>query len=325
MNSAPVSEQNVALPDSDSVVANNHLTAELPIFSSTDLYQDSQGVYYLEYHEPVDNCHYLPKADETQLKSGFTSDVLHVQTIQDDINVKYEFDKRYCAKNLTVHNPESVFALPTIYMPNNGILSSDTIFMPSFNCSLPTPPPPISGFSLPSINDLFGGKMKNVSRRPRRQPFDYISLLDLNRVKYNRWKSSIDFAKEQCGNRDQLLSFIMTLLEDSRKSNQHVQWLTETDVIQSPRCFEFKNTVEIAEMYSKLIGQKKSFKSISARLYLNDWTINYVKVLKKVPGMQRNRYELLPDLISNNFGQNNQTVVIVDPKIHSPIEILKIL
>ena len=154
----------------------------------------------------------------------------------------------------------------------------------------------------------------------QRQPSDSAILLDLNRTKFDRWQPTVAFLK-QCLGHDKLIDFVCELLETSGKCNKYIQWLAETSAIKSPRCFELKNTAVIAEMYSKKIGQQKSYKSMSNILSAGNWSWNGIVLLKKVNKNQRNKYELLPDLVYSSFGGFNKSRIEIGPD-GRPMEVL---
>ena len=177
--------------------------------------------------------------------------------------------------------------------------------------SYPTHAVPAS--EVPSF-DHFTANLDISNRRhnAQRQPSDGSMLLDLNRTKFDRWQPAVFFLKQCLGN-DKLIEFVCDLLNSSRKCNKYVQWLSETSTIKSPRCFELKNTSEIADMYSQAIGQRKSYKSISNILSAGNWSWNGIVLLKKVNKNQRNKYELIPDLVYSSFGGHGKSRIELGP------------
>ncbi|KAE9547570.1 hypothetical protein FO519_009220 [Halicephalobus sp. NKZ332] len=166
---------------------------------------------------------------------------------------------------------------------------------------------------VPSFEQITANLDMSHRRHPaQRQPSDSAMLLDLNRTKLDRWQPTIAFLK-QCLGEDRLIEFVCELLETSGKCNTYVQWLSETSSIKSPRCFELKNTAVIAQMYSQKIGQHKSYKSMSNILSAGNWSWNGIVLLKKVSKNQRNKYELIPDLVYSSFGGHGNSRIELGP------------
>lgn len=177
----------------------------------------------------------------------------------------------------------------------------------------PYPTHVLPASEVPSFDEFTANlEMSNRRQHAQRQPSDSAMLLDLNRTKFDRWQPTVAFLRE-CLGHDKLIEFLCELLDASRRCNKYVQWLSETSTIKSPRCFELKNTTEIAVMYSQKIGQQKSYKSMSNILSAGNWSWNGIVILKKVNKNQRNKYELIPDLVYSSFGGHGKSRIELGP------------
>ncbi|KAE9555470.1 hypothetical protein FO519_001325 [Halicephalobus sp. NKZ332] len=264
----------------------------------------TSSVYHMDHsqqHQLVYNAPYYPvPATDMTISRKRTSSA----TSFDDMN----YGKRVHLENyqyvqqipqLPFHEvPQQVYYYPQPY-PSHVLPASE---VPSF--------------------DQITANLETSHRRhhAQRQPSDGAILLDLNRTKFDRWEPTVAFLK-QCLGHDRLIDFVCELLDTSGKCNKYVQWLAETSAIKSPRCFELKNTVAIAEMYSQRIGQQKSYKSMSNILSAGNWSWNGIVLLKKVNKNQRNKYELLPDLVYSSFGGFNKSRIEIGPD-GRPMEVL---